>query len=216
MLKSKEDKIGAGVIPHFSDDSVRIQAGSFVFDNKWINFNGAIFKVTDYITSVLVGNRTRFFKDRNYAVFILVGLDPQVGLVAAEGRHVLFTTLQATPAPVSYSFLPLVGIVLLQDGSRDLNYGYLPLKDENVFFMSGYGNIIDKNLKGDIGDDSVVCGETGLTGFTGLEGHTGLSGLLGATGYVGPTQTPQQGATGLMGMTGINWDIFIPFETFSS
>jgi len=214
MLKSNEDKIKAGVAPNFSDDSVRIQAGSFVLDNKWINFNGTLFKVRDYITSVLRGSRTRFFKDRNYAVYLLIGIDPVQGIRAIEGRHVLFTTLQAVPAPETYDFLPLIGLVLVQNGTRDLNYGYMPLKNENVIFLSGYGNIIDKNLKGDVGDDSVIYGETGLIGHTGLEGLTGQDGFWGATGYVGHTPIPPRGYTGLGGMTGINWDIYIPFEEF--
>jgi hypothetical protein len=214
MMKSNEDKIKAGVTPNFSDDSVRIQAGSFVFDNKWINFNGAVLKVTDYITTVLRGSRTRFFKDRSYAVFLLVGLDPVQGLKIAEGRHVLFTTLQAVPVPESYDFLPLVGVVVVQDGTRDLNYGYLPLKNDNIVALSGYGNIIDKNLKGDPGEDSTVHGETGLIGHTGLQGLTGLQGALGVTGYQSPALAPQRGETGLMGMTGINWDIHVPFLEF--
>jgi hypothetical protein len=213
-MKSNENKVKAGVTPNFSDDSVRIQAGSFVFDNRWINFNGAVFKVTDYIATVLRGSRTRFFKDRNYAVFLLVGLDPVQGLKIAEGRHVSFTTMQAVPVPESYDFLPLIGVVVVQDGTRDLNYGYQPLKNDNIVALSGFGNIIDKDLKGDPGENSFVYGETGLTGDTGLQGITGQQGGFGITGHQSPLLMPQQGETGLMGMTGINWDIHVPFQVF--
>jgi hypothetical protein len=214
MLKSNEDKIKSSTAPNFSEDSVRIQAGSFVYDNKWINFSGTVFRVTDYITSVVRGSRTRFFKDRNYAVYLLIGVDPIKGLRVAEGRHVPYTTLQAVPIPTSYDFLPLVGVVLVQNGTQDLNYGYSPIKDRNIQSLSGYGNVVDKDLKGDVGDDSLVYGDTGLIGATGLEGVTGLSGTDGATGYRGITLDPLQGATGLGGMTGINWGIHIPFEEF--
>jgi len=214
MLRSNEDKIKTGVVPNFSDDSVRIQAGSFVYDNKWINFNGYVFVASNYITSVLVGSRTRFFKDRNYAVYLLVGIDPVQGLRVAEGTHVLFTTLQAVPPPVSYDFLPLIGVILIQDGTKDLNYGYIPLKNENIQPLSGFGNILDKNIKGDVGDGSVAYGETGFVGYTGLMGYTGLEGYTGAAGYTGPTPTPLVGETGIGGMTGINWGIHIPFEIF--
>ena len=214
MFKPNENKIKASTAPSFSDDSVRINAGSFVYDNKWINFNGSIFVVRDYITSVLKGNRARFFKDRNYAVFILVGLDPDKGISVAEGTHVLFSTLQAIPPPESFSFLPLVGVILLQNGSRDLNYGYVPLKNENIVFFSGYGNVVDRNLKGDSGEDSYVYGETGLVGETGMRGFFGDKGATGALGTIGPTLSPLQGYTGLGGMTGISWSIHIPFEQF--
>lgn len=213
-MKTNEDKIRATTSPNFSDDSVIIKAGSFVYDNKWINFNGSIYKVSDYINSVLVGNRTRFFKDRSYAVYLLVGLNPVLGVVTAEGKHVLFTTLQAVPPPDSYNFLPLVGIVLTQDGTRDLNFGYLPLKNENIVFFSGYGNIIDKDLQGIQGDASTVYGETGIYGVTGFVGDTGNAGDSGATGYVGPLSSAPRGDTGVGGMTGISWSINIPFQNF--
>jgi len=214
MLKSNDNKIKANTVPNFSDNAVRIQAGSFVYDNKWINFNGSVFKVSEYITSVVRGSRTRFFKDRNYAVMLMVGLDPVQGVRVVEGTHVLFSTLQAVPAPSQYDFLPLVGVVVIQDGSRDLNLGYLPLKNENVLFFSGYGNIIDKNLKGVIGDDSLVYGDTGLYGNTGVQGSTGVVGTIGATGTQGITLSAPRGMTGIGGMTGISWNIHIPFRDF--
>jgi len=214
MLQSNSDKIKASTVPNFSDDSVRIKAGSFVYDNKWINFSGTVFKVRDYITSVLVGTRTRFFKDRNYAVYLLIGLDPTQGIRVIEGQHVPFSTLQGVPPPDSYDFLPLVGVISIQDGTRDLNFGYLPLKNENIILFSGYGNILDKDLKGVQGDANYTYGETGLVGGTGLKGSTGNQGILGVTGQRGHTPTPQRGYTGIVGMTGISWNIHVPFEEF--
>jgi hypothetical protein len=214
MMQSNEDKIRAGTNPNFSDDTVRIKAGSFVIENKWINFNGTLFKITEYIDSVLRGSRTRFFKDRSYAVYIMVGLDPSQGIRSVEGTHVPFTTIQAVPPPEEYSFLPLVGIVLVQDGTRDLNYGYVPLKNENVIFFSGYGNVIERDLKGARGDASQIYGETGLYGITGFIGVPGPQGTLGITGQVGSTPAAPRGYTGMGGMTGISWGIHIPFQEF--
>jgi hypothetical protein len=214
MMKPNKDKIRSTVIPNFSDDSVRIEAGSFVFDNKWINFNGSIFKVKDYITSSLVGSRTRFFKDRNYAVYILVGLDPTQGVRVAEGIHVPFSTIGAVPPPTDFDFLPLVGIIAIQDGTRDLNYGYKPIEQQNVILYSGYGNITDKDLVGIPGVDSVTIGDTGFQGYTGIVGTLGEQGRRGMTGQKGPTPIAPAGVTGIGGMTGISWSIHIPFNEF--
>lgn len=212
MIKSKSEKISAEAIPVLSDDSIRINAGSFVINNAWISFSGSVFKVIDYINSVVVGNRTRFFKDRNHAVYLLICLDPNEGITVIEGKHVPFTTLQAVPAPEIFSALPLIGVILVQDGSRDITYGFKPVSNENLVFFSGSGNIVDKNLKGIQGDDSLIYGETGLIGETGLHGIRGLTGLIGITGHQGITPEGRLGETGLVGMTGINWDIDIPFE----
>jgi len=212
MLKQKLEKISAGSVPVLSADAVRINAGSFIIDNAWISFSGIVFKVREYIASVVVGNRTRFFKDRGYAVYLLICLDPNNGVTVKEGNHVLFTTLQAVPPPESFMALPLIGLVLTQDGTRDLSYGFKPVKDENIAYFSGTGNIVDKDLKGVHGEDSVLSGETGLMGVTGLFGKGGLTGLVGATGAIGPTINLKSGERGLQGMTGINWDIYIPFD----
>ena len=146
MLKSKSEKVCAGATPLLSKDSVRISSGSFIIDNVWISFAGTIFKVTNYISSVVVGNRTRFFKDRNYAVYLLVCLDPNNGITVIEGKHVLFTTLKAVPPPESFSALPLIGLILIQDGTRDLVTGFKPVNDENLIYFSATGNIVDKDL----------------------------------------------------------------------
>jgi hypothetical protein len=185
-----------------------------VYDNKWVNYSDIIFKVRDYISSVVRGTRTRFFKDRNHAVYLLIGIDPNEGVKAIEGTHVPYTTVKAVPPPAQYDMLPIIGIVLIQDGSRDLTFGFRPLKDENIVYMSGMGNVVDKDLKGIAGEDSTIYGETGLIGITGFLGYLGITGVDGPTGYAGFSPPPEQGSTGLQGMTGINWNIHIPFEEF--
>lgn len=214
MLKSKNDQISAKTTPNFSDDSVRIDSGSVVFDNKWINFDGIVFKLRDYIRSVVVSPRTRFFKDRGYAVYLLVGLDINAGFKTIEGEHVKFSTIQSVPPPSTFNIIPLVGIVVIQDGSSDLNYGYKPLKQENIIFYSGSGNVIDKDQKGEQGIECDVFGVTGVFGLTGLFGLTGIQGVTGITGLVGPTPAALRGVTGLPGATGINWEIHVPFQEF--
>ena len=212
MLKPKSEKVTVGSVPTISDDTIRINSGSFVINNAWVSFSGTVFKIREYIASVVVGNRTRFFKDRGYAVYLLICLDPDRGITILEGTHVQFTTLSAVPPPQSFSALPLIGLILIQDGTRDIIYGYKPLKDENIIHFSGSGNILDRNLKGIQGDDSLISGDTGKTGETGLRGYPGITGRVGVTGYPGPLSNPNAGETGLKGMTGINWDIYVPFE----
>ncbi len=212
MLKPKSEKISAGSVPVLSDDAIRINAGSFIIDNAWISFSGTVFKIRDYISSVVVGNRTRFFKDRDYAVYLLICLDPNNGVTVVEGTHVKFTTLSAVPPPKNFSYLPLIGLILIQDGTRDVIYGFKPIKDENIIYFSGTGNIDDKDLKGITGAASLISGVTGMVGYTGIRGLRGVTGHVGITGFQGPTVTPDNGTTGLMGMTGINWDIYVPFE----
>jgi hypothetical protein len=212
MLKSKSEKVSAEALPVLSNDSIRINAGSFIINNTWISFNGAVFKVRDYIASVVVGNRTRFFKDRNYAVYLLICIDPNEGIIVVEGKHVLFTSIQAVPAPETFTALPLIGLILIQDNTLDLSYGFKPLSNENILFFSGSGNILDRNLKGILGNNSTVCGETGHYGETGIRNFKGETGFIGITGYPGYKPIAPSGERGLIGMTGINWDINIPFE----
>lgn len=212
MLKTKSEKIYAEATPVLLYDAVRINAGSFIIDNAWVSFSGIIFKIRDYIASVVVGNRTRFFKDRNYAVYLLICLDPYNGVTVVEGKHVRFTTLASVPPPESFSYLPLIGLILIQDGTLDVIYGFKPIKNENIIYFSGSGNISEKDLKGIKGNGSVISGETGLTGVTGLRGYVGDKGLMGITGATGPSVSARVGETGIKGMTGINWDIYVPFE----
>lgn len=214
MLKSRNNKIRAGSNPNFSKDSIRINAGSIILDNKWINYKGTVFRVEDYINSAVVGSRTRFFKNRGFAVYLLIGIDAEEGVKVIEGNHVKFSTIDAVPPPTEFNIAPLLGLVLVQDGTSDLNLGYKPLKDEYIRFFSGSGNIITKNLKGPTGDESTAHGATGLIGETGIIGYAGETGPRGLTGVKGMSVPGIQGHTGAPGMTGISWDIDIPFEEF--
>ncbi len=214
MIKSGTSKIKATTNPNISDDNIKLRATSFVINNKWVNFSGLFFKISDYINNAVRSPRTRFFSDRGYAVYLLVGFDENTGVSVLEGTQVKFTTIDAVPPPISFEFLPLIGVVLIQDGSSDLNFGYIPLSDDNVMFFSGLGNIIDKDLQGITGSSNPqigVTGQEGITGFLGLIGAYGGTGYIGSTGITPPAQT---GQTGLQGMTGINWDIHIPFQNF--
>ena len=147
MLKPKKDQIQARTVPNSSDDSVKINAGSLVFENTWITYNSSIYRINDYITSVVQGSRTRFFKNRNNAIFLLIGIDIDEGIKTIEGKSVLFTTVDAVPPPDTYDIIPLVGVVLIQDGTDDLNFGYKPLHQAHIKFFSGAGNVIDRNQK---------------------------------------------------------------------
>lgn len=215
MLKPKSDKISACSIPTYSDDSIRIKAGSFVIDNIWISFNGVIIKIKNYISEIVVGERTRFFKDRNYAVYLLICLDINEGIKIIEGKHVKFTTLKAVPPPESFNSLPLIGLILIQDGTRDLINGFKPISDENIIYFSGMGNILDKDFKGIPGDNSIVSGETGFIGYTGIDGSIGDIGETGNQGEIGITPLSPIGDGGLNGMTGINWNVHVPFDILS-
>lgn len=212
MLKPKSDKISAGSVPVYSNDSIRINAGSFVIDNVWISFKGAVLKIKDYISEIVVGERTRFFKDRNYAVYLLICLDLNEGIKIVEGKHVKFTTLKAVPPPESFTSLPLIGLILIQDGTRDLINGFKPITNESIIYFSGTGNVLDKDLKGVPGNDSTVSGETGFIGYTGINGLTGNIGLTGNQGETGIIPFAPVGEMGFKGMTGINWDVHIPFD----
>jgi len=214
MLKSKSKQVMAGVTPNYSDDSIRIEAGSVVVSNSWINYDAVLFRLTNYVASVVKPPRTRFFQNRNYAVYLLIGLDIDQGIRVAEGRQVPFSTVLSVPRPEGYDFIPLIGVVAVQDGSDDLNNGYLPLKDEYLEFFNGSGNVVDSGLKGITGVDSTVAGHTGLQGFTGPEGLRGYQGVTGLVGVTGLHVNPSQGVTGLQGMTGINWQVHVPLEEF--
>jgi len=214
MLKQRKGLVGAMTTPNYSDNSVRIEAGSVVIGNSWVNYNAALFKLTDYISSVVKPPRTRFFKNRGYAVYLLVGLDINEGIKVVEGRHVPFTTVWSVPRPETHDLVPLVGVVVVQNGSNDLNNGYLPLKDEYVEFFNGMGNVVDSDLMGITGVNCDVAGATGALGYTGLAGEWGASGWEGDQGHTGAMPPVPQGETGLQGMTGINWQIHVPLETF--
>jgi hypothetical protein len=214
MLKKRSGQVMASVTPNYSDESVRIESGSVVIENSWVNYDSVLFKLTDYISSMVKPPRTRFFQNRSFAVYLMVGLDIDEGIKVVEGRQVPFTTVGSVPRPVSYKIVPLVGVIAIQDGSNDLNNGYLPLKDEYIEFFNGSGNIVNRNLKGITGVDSNVVGATGAGGFTGLFGLPGSSGWVGRQGDTGLQPPAPRGETGIQGMTGINWQIHVPLVSF--
>jgi len=214
MLKPRKGQILAMATPSYSDNSVRIEAGSIVVDNSWVNYDAVLFKLDDYISSVVKPPRTRFFQNRSYAVYLLVGLDINEGIRVVEGRQVPFVSVGSVPRPSSYGIVPLVGIVAVQDGSSDLNNGYLSLRDEYVEFFNGSGNVVDSDLKGITGVDSDVVGATGAGGCTGPSGSLGATGSPGWQGLTGLQPPAPQGVTGVQGMTGINWQVHVPLETF--
>jgi hypothetical protein len=214
MLKQRKGSVGASTTPNYSDNSVRIAAGSVVIENSWVNYNSALFKLTDYISSVVKPPRTRFFQNRGYAVYLLVGLDINEGIKTVEGRQVPFTTVWSVPRPETHDIVPLVGLVVVQDGSNDLNNGYVPLKDEYIEFFNGAGNVVDSGLKGITGVDSDVSGSSGAGGYTGVAGAQGFSGWPGGQGHSGIVPPAPQGETGTQGMTGINWQVEVPLKSF--
>ena len=215
MLRPNDDKVQAKTLPNFSDDAVHIKAGAVVIKNVWVNYDSTIFRINSYITRAVAAPRTRFFKDRGYAVYLLIGLDLNEGIKVIEGVHVLFSSIGAVPPPTQFTIAPLIGIVLIQDGTNDLNFGYRPLRAENLRIYSGTGNILDWNLKGDQGPAGQIIGYTGPQGLTGLEGLEGPLGVTGLIGETGVKPVCQAGETGPQGMTGLNWDIDIPFEIFT-
>lgn len=214
MLKPRSAQVTAGTTPNYSDDSIRIEAGSVVIDNSWVNYDAILFRLAKYINGAVVPPRTRFFQNRGYAVYLMVGLNLDEGVKVVEGRQVRFTSVRSVPRPVTFDIVPLAGLVVVQDGSDDLNLGYLPLKDENIEYFNGTGNVIDPDLMGITGVDSDVAGETGPQGLTGLEGQRGARGSSGLAGYTGTQPGAERGETGVRGMTGINWQVHVPLTSF--
>ena len=101
------------------DNILKISSTSFVYENYWLSFHGAVFKVIDYISESITENRTRFFQNRDYAVFLLIGLDKLGNLTVVEGTQVKYNgVVEQVPLPVTFSIMPLVGLVVIQDGSN--------------------------------------------------------------------------------------------------
>lgn len=215
MLRTRNNTIGARVQKNYTDDSVIISPGSLIYDNKWIDYGGSFFNVKEYLRSLITNQRIRFFKNINYATYLMIGIDATGSLAVTEGEQVLYITLKSVPIPRVFDMIPLVGIVVIQDGSTNLIDGIKPLNDNNVIFYSGMGNVLDKNIVGQAGFDSNILGETGIPGETGLIGDVGITGPIGGrgiTGYAGLGVTGYQGA---QGMTGINWDVQVLFNILS-
>lgn len=214
MIRPKTTIIDAKATPLIADNTVRIRATSFVYENNWINFEGLLFNVTDYITNAVISPRTRFFTNRNYAVCLIVGLTKDGEVTVLEGPQVDYTKQTVVPFPDTFNIIPMVGVILVQDGTTDMINGFKPLNETNVTFFSGTGNVIDKNKPGDSGPDSDDAGHTGIQGLTGSIGVSGVTGHVGATGPKGRMVVGDAGDTGPNGMTGINWTIHVPFKQF--
>ena len=213
-MKLTNNLVNAKVSRVLSNNSINIDSGSIVFNNKWVNYKSTIFNVKDYIESVLVSPRTRFFQNRDYAIFLLIGVSETGVIQVVEGAQAKFTTILNAPLPTEFSMVPLVGLILTQDGSSDLNYGFKPITDSNLVHFSGTGNAINKNIVGIKGPACTVIGETGLYGITGPVGSSGYTGPAGDIGTMGPTVKGATGLIGAPGMTGINWAIHFPLENF--
>lgn len=215
MLKPKQNVFHAKAQQSLDKGTVVIDAGSLVYDNQWISYQGTTFSARRYIGSVIDGTtRRRFFNDRNYAVQLILGVDKAGAIQVREGVQVAYTTKQSVPVPAAFDVVPLVSILLVQDGSSDMNYGFKPLNDTNVTYFSGAGNVIDKNQRGEASTYKGITGSPGVQGITGLRGVGGLTGQEGEIGVTGSQGWAETGIQGIQGMTGINWAIHIPFEVF--
>jgi len=215
MLKANNTTIKSNTIENKIKGAIKINAGSFIIDNQWVTYESSILRVEDYIRSKITANRPSFFNNRNYAVYLMVTLSLKEGIKILEGAQVKYTSREVVPIPSYTENIPLIGIVLRQDGTNDFSMGYTPLTDDDIFFYSGSGNIVTKNLEGVAGKDNTSMGLTGIQGymgFTGIQGDTGLNGFAGVTGLTGSLI---QGETGAQGMTGISWDVHLPFKQYT-
>jgi hypothetical protein len=214
-LKPRQNVQRAKSQPNIDKGSIVIDAGSLVYDNKWLSYKGTVFGVIEYISSVVDGTvRKRFFRQRSYALQLLIGIDTSGALQVVEGTQVPYTTKQSVPIPSTYDMIPLMAVLLVQDGSADVVNGFVPLNDSSVTYFSGAGNILEKNTVGEAALDDGLTGQGGSIGITGLVGVAGLTGRVGHEGYTGSIGIAPTGMQGLEGITGINWDIHIPFEYF--
>jgi hypothetical protein len=212
MLKSKNTVVTAKVQKNFTDYSVIINAGSLVIENKWIDYSGTFFNVQQYLRNAITTQRVRFFNYAGYACYLVVGIDVNGALSVIEGTQALFTTSESVPRPAIFNIVPLVGIIVIQDGSSNLIDGIKPLDESNVIFYSGMGNVLDKNLVGPEGVNSLITGETGTQGETGFQGLPGLTGPIGDMGITGDDGLGITGLIGPQGMTGLNWDVQVMFD----
>jgi hypothetical protein len=215
MLKSKDSSVNARIQKNITEDSVILNAGSLIYDNKWVDYSGTVFNVKSYLRGLITDQRLRFFTNTNYAAYLLLGIDINGSLSVIEGTQILYTSKGSVPVPLVYDIIPLVGIVVVQDGSTNLIDGIKPLNENYVVFYSGMGNVLEKNLVGQIGLDSVIRGDTGVCGETGFSGVSGLTGAVGDIGITGDLGLGITGPQGAQGMTGINWDVQVKFDVFS-
>ena len=189
---------------------ISIQPVSLVINNNWIQFKGDVFNISEYINSVVDTQRNRFFKNTNYAVYLLICLDPSRGLTVLEGEQISRLKVSNPLPPKHYDYIPLLGVVLRQDGSKDLNHGFIPVKNSDVIIYSSVGNVIEKDEKGDRGDDSLERGDIGDPGEPGDPGDPGDPGEPGDKLEAPP------GDKGPKGPMGFYWDVYIPFDEINT
>lgn len=134
MLNQKNNTLNVRVQRNTADDTVIIDAGSLVVDNNWIDFKGVLFNVQQYLRNAVTGQRIRFFKDVNYAIYLVLGIDTTGSLTVTEGTQVPYTTLSSVPIPPVFDSVPIAGIVVIQDGTTNLTDAIKPVNDNNVIF----------------------------------------------------------------------------------
>ncbi len=205
MIRSASiSPLGITNISSGRDNKIRIESGSFVYENKWVNYKSKIFNLNVYVKEKLK-ERDSFFNNRGYALYLVICMDFYGKLFVEEGAQVLFKLKESVPAP-KIKNIPLVGLILVQDGTEDINYGFSPILDSDLIEYSGFGNILEKNLPGVTGLASYAVGERGVQGVTGPAGITGLAGLTGLPGIQGPVGRFFVGSTGVMGIPGLNYN----------
>lgn len=209
MLKIRDNLISSKIVKSVDNNIVNIESGSVVFDNKWITYKNVNFNVNQYVSDAVVSPRINFFQNRNYAVMLVVGLSSSGTLTTVEGTQVKYSSNAGVPMPSTINILPLVGIIIIQDGTNNLN-AFKDITDKNIVSFSGAGNIKEKNQDGLQGQTGTEIGMTGIIGMTGSLGVTGLQGHTGFKGWTGLPGNRIQGDTGLKGTTGINWTIHFP------
>lgn len=215
MLKQKNGALKAKIQQNINKGTIVIDSGSLVYDNKWISYQGTVFNFETYVDSVVDGaSRRKFFKKKNYAVQIVVGIDKSGALKVKEGNQILFVSKKAVPIPLELDMIPLVSVLYIQDGSDDLTLGYKPIKSSNITYFSGFGNVLGKDQKGTSNNVKGSTGNEGVRGVTGNKGALGNQGLTGFQGITGTQGASVFGETGPIGITGINWDINVSFTSF--
>jgi len=214
MIKINNNLITGKKVRAISEDTVNISSGSVVIDNKWVSYKSINYKIRDYIKDVVVSPRTRFFLNRSYSVMLVIGIDSFGTIRTAEGTQVKYSSNNGVPVPAITTFLPFVGIILVQDGTNDLN-SFKSITDSSIVVFSGAGNIKDKNIVGTQGMSGIEPGDTGLRGVTGVIGQMGPWGITGHIGETGIDGIGAQGEIGEQGLTGVSWTIHFPFQSFS-
>ena len=212
MLKQKKNTVNSNCMNNNIGNSVKVKAGSLVIDNKWVSYDSYMFNVTDYINRSLSTNRSTFFSKKKSAIYILVTLGLKRGISILEGKEVRYISRESVPRPTVIDSIPLVGIILRQDGTDDLSTGFILVTDKDLDSFSGTGNIIEKNLVGITGLNNNTQGLTGIQGNLGDTGLQGLTGLVGDQGETGVVSAFIVGETGAQGATGISWDTHVPFS----